>query len=186
MDRMKVSQIAQSLRVSNQTVYNYLSKFRQEIGEHLIKDSGKTYLTQDGFKILTKCLGDPQPVETLKGCQNFESLILGLKSTIDTLIREHAEERQRASEERQRADTIILKLSNDIGALQKSLEYRQELKFTGKEPEKSVVVPETPKTSMDLAQIIDIEKPIVQRQIGFMESIEITFNDLWGFAFGRG
>ncbi|MDD5476538.1 MAG: helix-turn-helix domain containing protein, partial [Syntrophales bacterium] len=124
MEKLKVSQIAQTLGVSNQTVYNYLSKFRQDLEGNLIRENGKQYLNQDGFKILKNCLGKPDPVEGVKSSQNLESLIVGLKETMDALIRQHAEERAAAAEERRRSDTIILKLTNDIGNLQKRLEYR--------------------------------------------------------------
>jgi len=122
MEKLKVSQIAQSLRVSNQTIYNYLAKFRQELDGNLIRENGKQYLTQDGFKILKNCLGKPEPIEVVKGSQNLESLIVGLKETIDTLIAQHAEERARSAEERQRSDTIIMKLSNDLGSVRNLLE----------------------------------------------------------------
>ena len=103
MEKLKVSQIAQSFGVSNQTVYNYLSKFRQALEGNLIRENGKQYLNQDGFKILKDCLGKPDPVEGVKGSQNLESLIVGLKETMDTLIRQHAEERAAAAEERRRS-----------------------------------------------------------------------------------
>lgn len=126
MEKLKVSQIAQSLRVSNQTVYNYLSKFRQALEGNLVRENGKQYLTQEGFKILKTCLGTPEPVEIVKGSQNLESLIVGLKETIDTLIAQHAEERARSAEERQRSDTIIMKLSNDLGSVRSLLEETKQ------------------------------------------------------------
>ncbi len=189
MEKLKVSQIAQSLRVSNQTIYNYLSKFRQDLEGNLIRENGKTYLTQDGFKILKTCLGTPEPVETVKGSQNLESLIIGLKETIDNLIHQHAEERQRAAEERQRSDTIILKLTNDVGSLQRSLEYRnpEASMQTANSGNRSNPQKEEPpaRSAPPISCQVEKGEPI-QRELTLWESVQLTFNDMAGFLFGRG
>lgn len=202
MEKLKVSQIAQALRVSNQTVYNYLSKFRQDLEGNLIRENGKQYLTQDGFKILKTCLGEPEPVETVKGSQNLESLIVGLKETIDNLIHQHSEERQRAAEERQRSDTIILKLTNDIGSLQKCLEYREketprQVKdappVMNNEMPASVESPAKPEKMEHPAPIRERvtpppaeKRPLVQRELSTWESVTVFLDDCLGFMFGKG
>jgi hypothetical protein len=192
LEKLKVSQVAQSLRVSNQTVYNYLSKFRQDLEGHLIRETGKQYLTQEGFKILKSRLGTPDPIETFKGSQNLESLIVGLKDTIDTLIRQHAEERVAAAEERRRSDTIIMKLTNDVGSLQKQLEYRgPEVRPTdpieGKPLPVVVSVPTMPIRAEVPRKVKDVVvKPQVQRELSGWESLSVFFDDLAGFVLGRG
>lgn len=189
MEKLKVSHIAQSLRVSNQTVYNYLSKFRQALEGNLIRENGKQCLTQNGFKILKECLGKSDLDDGVKGSQNLESLIVGLKETIDTLIRQHAEERAATAEERRRSDTIILKLTNDIGSLQKRLEFNPIEQASAKPREESLNPSAPPTRRADPRRVVSppVEKrPTVQRKVSTWESLSTAFDDVMGFAFGRG
>jgi len=189
MEKLKISQVAQRLQVSNQTVYNYLSKFRQALEGNLIRENGKQYLSQDGLKILKNCLGKPDLVEGVKGSQNLESLIVGLKETIDTLIRQHAEERAATAEERRRSDTIILKLTNDIGGLQKQLEYSPIEQSRPKPQEESLNPSALATRRADPRQVVSppVEKRIaVQRKVSTWESLNTVFDDVMGFAFGCG
>ena len=116
MNKEKVSSVAKQLGITTQAVYKKLAKIGNQIDNHLIKENGVTYLTDEGVELLrstlqTKPQEQVSPVGNLvatlqKTAEERQSIIDKQQSLIEQLICNQTEERQRS-------DTIIMKLSND-------------------------------------------------------------------------
>jgi len=118
VNKEKVSSVAKQLGITTQAVYKKLAKVGNQIDDHLIKENGVTYLTDEGVELLRSTLqAKPQeqvsPVGNLvatlqKSAEEKQTIIDKQQSLIEQLICNQTEERQRS-------DTIIMKLSNDLG-----------------------------------------------------------------------
>jgi len=131
MNKLKVSSVAKKLGISTQAVYKKLAKVGDQIGNCLIKENGMTYLTDDGVEMLRSTLqvraGAVSPVgnlvETLqKSLGEKQAIIDKQQALIDQLVCNQMEERQRS-------DTIIMKLSNDLGNMRTLLEESNKTKI---------------------------------------------------------
>lgn len=132
MNKEKISSVAKKLGISTQAVYKKLAKIGDQVGSHLIKENGVTYLTDEGVDILRSTLQVRQPepaspvgnlVETLqKSLGDKQALIDKQQALIDQLVRNQTEDRQRS-------DTIIMKLSNDLGNMRTLLEENNKAKI---------------------------------------------------------
>lgn len=174
MEKMKVSQVAKKLGVTTQAVYKKLATVGNRLQPNLVKESGVTYILPAGIEFLQESFGKGQqePVATVgnqvatvvasfeKRMDEQKEIIGGLQRTIDTLISQHAEERTRS-------DTIIMKLTNDVGSMQKFIEYKTQ------EREKTFEVLQKPLPE------IRTWKPEAPRDpfegLGFLERIWVQF-----------
>lgn len=112
-----------------------------QIDNHLIKENGVTYLTDEGVELLRSTLqAKPQEqvssvgnlVATLqKSAEEKQAIIDKQQSLIEQLICNQTEERQRS-------DTIIMKLSNDLGNMRTLLEETKKTKVLLSEPLKPI------------------------------------------------
>jgi len=180
MEKLKVSQVAVELGITPTAVYRKFKTCSEQVQNEIIKEKGITYLSRQGLDILKASLQRPIPESVSHGSepvQNLEKqvasqqeIIAGLQKTIDRLIAQQGEERSRS-------DTIIMKLSNDVQAMQKALEFNQAERVQTKpaEPERPRVVP--PPAEKKLS---------VQRDATAWEGLMMAFDDVFGFAFGRG
>lgn len=143
MENQKIAFVAKKFGVSTQAVYKKLTKLGNQVATELVKENGATWLTPRGVEILEEAFGNkPQVgiatvdnlVATLqKGIDEKQALIISQQETIRQLLEKQAEERTRA-------DTIIMKLSNDLGSVRNILEEARKPIPLLAEPPKPVVV----------------------------------------------
>ncbi|EKE13304.1 MAG: hypothetical protein ACD_13C00042G0003 [uncultured bacterium] len=192
MERLKVSQVAKKLGVTTQAVYKRLATVGEQIATHVTKEKGVTYLTTEGVEILREIFGT-KPQEGISGVGNLvatlegqlkeqKEIITNQQKTIEALIFQQEEARKRS-------DTILMKLTNDISSLQKTIEYKHSEETSAKpenEKQLSTIIPkvQTQIHTKVFSQVM--QKPQVQRDLSMLESIQITFTDFAGFLFGRG
>lgn len=155
LEKLRVAQVAKLIGVSNQAVYKRLSRVDAELSPHIIKEDGVTFIDSDGVAILTRIFANSKPeptseakstvvnhVDTLidsvvgslrNELDQKQRIIESQQATINNLIAEHAEAQRRN-------DTIVLKLTNDVGAVRKQLEYREQLTERFSDPPKPPTV----------------------------------------------
>ena len=157
MERFKVAQVARELNITPAAVYKKLKTCCEQVENQTFKEKGITYITRAGLEALRASLQKPVPesvstrnepvdnqVESMeKRLTEQNAIIQGLQKTLDTLIAQHGQERERS-------DTIIMKLSNDIGKLQKALEFRESPNIPADPPKRvEAWKPETPKDPLE-------------------------------------
>lgn len=145
MERFKIAQVAKILGVSLNSVYRKVKQSEEKLNGNILKENGVTYVTKEGVDTLKGLFTKLNVSETVNNKEEpanhyLQNIIANQQKTIDALIAQHAEERARQAEERTRADTIIMKLTQDVGKMQKMLEERkldpaQEKAFTEVKPE---------------------------------------------------
>lgn len=141
MEKIRIAQVAKKLGVSLNSVYRKVKQSETKINGHVVKENGVTFVSVEGVEILRGLFSKLNPGETPENKGNPEApllqeIIANQQRTIDTLIAKHAEERTRQSEERARADTIIMKLTQDVGNLQRMVEERKTVPFSLEPPKK--------------------------------------------------
>lgn len=127
MKKVKIAQVAKTLGVSLNSVYRKVKLCETKLNGHVIKENGLTFISAEGVVILRSLFSRLNPGETPENKSfsvdtHLQEIIANQQRTIDALIAQHAEERNRQAEERARADTIIMKLSNDLGSVRNLLE----------------------------------------------------------------
>lgn len=130
MEHVKIAQVAKTLGVSLNSVYRKVKQSEEKLNGHILKENGVTYVTAEGVAILRGLFAKLNPGETVENKEDsatscLREIISNQQRTLDALIAQHAEERARQAEERSRADTIIMKLTHDVGKMQKMLEERK-------------------------------------------------------------
>lgn len=123
MERFKISQVAKETGLSPTAIYKKIKTSSELFQNHLSKEKGITYLDKEGFELVKRSIQKPMPEPVFPGSELVQSLQRELdrkQSIIESLISQHTEERQRSAEERARADTIILRMSQDIQKLLES------------------------------------------------------------------
>jgi uncharacterized protein YehS (DUF1456 family) len=121
MERFKISQVAKELGVTPAGVYKRLKTDFQLVEKYVIREKRATYLTREGVEILRNLMQKTNTEQDSTGFQRVENknveylqeLISKQQETIDNLI-------AKQSEERQRTDTIIMKLTHDLEVTRKS------------------------------------------------------------------
>lgn len=141
MEKLKINQVAQELGVTPAGVYKRLKTDPQLVEKHVIKEKKTTFITRAGVEILREAMQKTGPVSSSTGSQLVESMatkhlqevIANQQKTIDNLI-------GRQAEERQRTDTIIMKLANDLETTRKTaLAIEAKVDTLSKKPEKNPV-----------------------------------------------
>lgn len=127
MKKVKVAQAAEILGVSLNSVYRKVKQSEIKLNGQITKKNGVTFITAEGIEILRGLFTKLNPGETQASKEDqsigyLKEIIDNQQKTLDYLIAQHAEERVRQSEERARADAIIMKLTQDVGKVQKLLE----------------------------------------------------------------
>jgi hypothetical protein len=130
LEHVKIAQVAKTLGVSLNSVYRKVKQSEEKLNGHILKENGVTYVTAEGVAILRGLFVKLNPGETVENKEDFATnylreIISNQQRTLDALIAQHAQERARQAEERSRADTIIMKLTHDVGKMQKMLEERK-------------------------------------------------------------
>lgn len=123
MEQVKISQVAKILGVSLNSVYRKVKQNETKLNDELIKTNGVTYVTKEGIEILRGLFAKLNPSESATNKEDssiscLKEIIAKQQKTLDSLI-------ARQSEERARADAIIMKLTQDVGKVQKLLEERK-------------------------------------------------------------
>lgn len=205
-----ISEVAKVVNLSRQAVYKKLKRLSLEeklsLGENLLED-GQIRLSEDGIKKLfglsTNDNQVDQPVvekvvipvnqEVFTGLQNQlsakEREVVRMGDILDKVLGQLEDERRLRGEERQRTDTILMKLTNDISTLQKALEYKKPedsptaaVFVTGSHSRKENPPARSAPTIFPPAE----KKGSIQREISAWESVKTALDDVWGFAFGGG
>lgn len=121
MERLKINQVAQELGVTPAGVYKRLKTDSQLVEKYIVKERNTTFLTREGVEVLrglmqkTVAVEDStssQPVEN-QMLQYLQDLVSNQQKTIDNLIASQ-------NDQRQRTDTIIMKLTHDLETTRKS------------------------------------------------------------------
>ena len=114
MKKLKVSQVAKIVGASVATVYRRINSC-ESLQSHLIKVKSTTFLDEEGVEILKRSFQKEEPDKADVETEYLKKIIEQQQTTINELLARHAEERQRS-------DTIIMKLSNDLGNVRTLLE----------------------------------------------------------------
>lgn len=126
MEKLKIAQVARELGITPAGVYKRLKTDIQLVENHLSKEKGVAFLTWEGVELLRGTIHKPvsindstsiQPVESAE-TTHLKAIIANQQRTIENLIFQ-------SEKSRERTDTILMKLTNDISTLQKCLEYRK-------------------------------------------------------------
>jgi hypothetical protein len=182
MERFKVSQVAKMLGITATAVYRKFKTSSELVRNHVHKEKGITYLDSEGLEML-KASMQKAPTENENTCriEPVQNLVETLQkeldrkqSVIESLIAQNEAQRQRS-------DTIILKLTNDVGNLQKALEYRPPESMPVTTSENNPTPSEARRADPPPAprQVI-----VSQRQVSMLESVQIIFSDVMTFVFG--
>lgn len=152
MEKVKIAQVAKTLGVSLNSVYRKVKHSETKLNGHVIKENGVTFVSAEGVEILRGLFSRLNPSETPENkgdpaVSHLQEIIANQQRTIDTLISKHSEERARQAEERARADTIIMKLTQDVGNLQKVLEERKPVPLAIEPPK--TIAPWSPEKPID-------------------------------------
>jgi len=141
MERLKINQVAQELGVTPAGVYKRLKTDFQLVEKHVVKERNTTFITKEGVEVLRGLMQksvtvedstSSQPVE-YQTIQYLKELVTNQQKTIDNLIASQ-------NEQRQRTDTIIMKLTHDLEATRKSaLAIEAKVDALAKKPEPEVV-----------------------------------------------
>jgi hypothetical protein len=117
MENQKVASIAKKLGVTTQAVYKKLAKLGNQVATELVKENGVTWLTPKGAEVLEESFGNKHPsgVATVgslvatfpKGIEDKQAMIVNQQDMIRQFLEKQAEERQRS-------DSIIMKLAHDL------------------------------------------------------------------------
>lgn len=204
MEWLKIAQVAEKIKVSKAAVYKRIESLREKLTPHLRQENGKTLISQEGFSLLQQSirqkkgtLWEPktdqatiestfnqQSTENLQLKETFNQIVEELKTdvrqknqTIDRLLSQLEEDRKRQAEERQRTDTIIMKLAHDLEDTRKStMAIEAKVDTLAKKPEKDpieeVLNHSTPK-SRPWTPPVKVPNPL--EGLGFLEKIWIQF-----------
>ncbi|OIP32411.1 hypothetical protein AUK22_00055 [bacterium CG2_30_54_10] len=132
MQKLKVSQVAKMVGASVATVYRRISNC-ETLKNHLSREKGCLFLDEEGYEVLKKSFqkedlqtGNPEAEYLKKIIEQQQGMIQDLMA--------------RQAEERKRSDTIIMKLSNDLGTVRTMLEEAKKPIPLLSEPPKPVEV----------------------------------------------
>lgn len=191
MEKFKVSQVAKDLGISPTAVYKKFKTSSELFQNHITKEKGITYVDREGFELVKNSLQKPAPEPVSSGSELVETLQKELdrkQGIIESLIAQQEAQRQRT-------DTILMKLTNDISTLQKSLEYKaiepkpeSAAPSARMNPEKeNTPAPIRAGVSPKVLQKARPENlPQVQREVSYFEAVKLGIDDVFGVLFGRG
>ena len=137
MERLKINQVAQELGVTPAGVYKRLKTDFQLVEQYIVTERNTTFLPREGVEVLRGLMQKAVTVEDSTSSQPVENqavtylqeLVMNQQKTIDNLIISQ-------NEQRQRTDTIIMKLTHDLEATRKSaLAIEAKVDALAKRPE---------------------------------------------------
>jgi hypothetical protein len=178
MEKLKINQVAQELGVTPAGIYKRLKTDPQLVENHVIKEKNTTFITREGVEILREAMQKMppvcnstsfQPVEN-QAMKHLQEVIANQQKTIDALI-------GRQAEERQRSDTIIMKLANDLETTRKAtLAIEAKVDTLTKKPEKDPIeeIFAKPITRVEAWQP-PAKSPDPLERLGFLEKIWVKF-----------
>lgn len=182
MERLKVKQVEEKLGVSKVTIYKKIKKLKMQLKGHIIKKNGTTLLTQEAVNIIEKDLNEKRvncskdnEKSNAKVTSKVNSKVTGkLNESLQkmmTLQLEKAEKQiekreeelkrkdemmnkliEAQSQERERTDTIIMKLTQDLERTRKQIENKtpEEIKKEEtKKPDKVISIKEFVETKVE-------------------------------------
>jgi len=106
MKKLKVSQVAKIVGASVATVYRKINSC-ETVKTHLTKEKGCLFLDEEGFEILKKSFQKDEPQTANPETEYLKKLLEQQQGMMQELI-------ARQAEERQRTDSIIMKLAHDL------------------------------------------------------------------------
>lgn len=186
MDKFKVSDIANLLKISQVTVYKKIKRLNKELSAHSMKEKGSLFFDAEGLEIIRKAISTA-PIETtmevVKTSQmptmdltpvisrfgDMEKGILALTEAFKSEVKSLHESMAGLVEENRA-------LRVEVSSLHKAIEYR---KVEAEKP----INPEILKPSVPIRAMV-LEPS--QRNITFFESVKLSIDDCFGLMFGRG
>ena len=121
MEKLKISLVAKKLGVSLNSVYRKIKQSETKLNGYIIKENGLTYVSLEGIEILQSLFAKLNHGENTDNTNEMlgqlKEVIASQQKTIDCILRER-------SEERARADAIIMKLTHQLSDFQKVLEFK--------------------------------------------------------------
>jgi len=141
MGWLKIADVAQSLGISKAAVYKKIESLKEKLTPFLRQEGGKALLAEEGVELLRQGMrqkkgtlwgqaptgqpststfnqpstSDPKLMGTFNQVVEELKIEIRLKNqTVDRLLTQLEEDRRRQSEERQRSDSIIMKLAHDL------------------------------------------------------------------------
>ena len=180
MEKMKVSQVAKILGISPTAVYKKFKTSSELFQNHITKEKGVTYIDAEGFELVKNSMQKPMSEPVSPGSELVETLQKELdrkQGIIESLIAQNEAQRQRT-------DTILMKLTNDISSLQKALEFKKtEIPASipvSDGPINTKKETPFPRSTPKVSPLV-VKLPPVQRQLSTWESITLFFDDALGF-----
>ncbi len=190
MEGLKVSQVAENLKLSKVSIHKWVKRLTLLEKGLAYKENGTVYLKSEGIeaiKVNQKVNGNnPQkiavdaPVNQVvnphkpdvnlydKLTERFTSEVVFLKKELEKRDETINRLLTTQGEERQRTDTIIMKLTNDVGNLQKLIEHKTQ--------EKDQKAFEVLQKEIPVIQAWKPEPPADPLQgLGFFEKIWVQF-----------
>lgn len=177
MEKLKISRVAKELGVTPAGVYKRLKTDFQLVEKHIIKEKNTTFLTRVGVEVLRGLMQKPvldgdttcfQPVENEK-IKYFQDLISNQQKTIDNLIASQ-------NEQRERTDTIIMKLAHDLEVTRKSaLAIEAKVDALSKKPDEDVIAKSLKKTAPSIEPWEPLPKK--DREMSFLRKLWVELID---------
>ncbi|MCK5684089.1 HTH domain-containing protein [bacterium] len=167
MERLKVKQVEEKLGVSKVTIYKKIKKLKKQLKEHIIKRNGTTLLTQEAVNIIEKDLNKKRVNSTkdnennnAKGASKVNSKFTSkLNESLQKMMELQLEKAEKQidnreeelkrkdkmmnklieaqTQERERTDTIIMKLTQDLEQSRKQIENKTASEIKKEETKKT-------------------------------------------------
>ena len=171
MPEIRVSDLAKDIGTSTQSIYRAIKRLGTKIEGHVFSDHGAKVVDEDGQRFIREALNSstirPTPVTppTIPAISpEISSRLEGMEKAILLLV-----------DENRRLSGQVETLRQESAALHRRLEAPPEPKPANPRPDPGTV----------LVKRIE-EKPVQRDAVSAWEGIRLAFDDLLGFAFGRG
>ena len=173
MEKLKVSDIANLLKVSQQTVYKKVKRLKKELANHSFKEKGILFFDFEGLEIIRASISTaplettieakpPQkvPVDFAPVISTFKDMEAGILALTQAFKSEMAALRE---------DNQVLK--NEVSRLQWEVSTMKNLLPPPAPIREKVITPE-------------MQKPSAQRVLSFRQSVSLMIDNFCGFVFG--
>lgn len=165
MKQYKVSEVAKVFGLSTTAIYKHLKRFQTHLNGEVSKDAGATLVSEKGIEILREHLS-ASVVQSREMTPAKDDRIDGIEKSMLLLV-----------EKMTALVTENAALRSEVSAMRQVLEYK---------PVSPAITEKKPQPVRTPAPIRAVSLPPAQREMSMFESITSAFDDVLGFAFGRG
>ena len=149
MKKYKLREVSEMLGVARATIYRLIKKHSEKLKGNIEKDAeGVLLLTEEGVSILSHETGKNTENKTAEtGNETAEILKKLLDETLQTvkkkdtmiekMIDNQEKDKERQAQERERTDTIIMKLTQDLERTRKQIENKTPTETKKEETKKT-------------------------------------------------